>query len=157
MGFLSGKVCHHFSYVSSCGYCRMARNDEIMARNDKRQEAYYQEWKGRQERQAQAAKAARKAERRETMGGLAVAGILGLIALAQKPAESPVQAIAPAGWYTCPADARILQWWDGDAWTEHLYAPPGWYQLHDSSWRYWDGSNWIDSSLAPSGEVEVRP
>jgi hypothetical protein len=69
----------------------MARNDEILQRNDQRQEAYYQEWKGRQDRQVQAAKAARKAERRETMGGLAVAGILGLIALAQKPTEQPVQ------------------------------------------------------------------
>lgn len=91
-----------------------------MTRNDKRQEAYYQEWKGlqewkgcqewkgRQDRQGQAAKATRKAERRETMGGLAVAGVLGLIALAQKPAEQTQPTVASAGWYTCPADTRIL-------------------------------------------------
>jgi hypothetical protein len=29
----------------------------------------------------------------------------------------------PAAWYPCPADPRLLRWWDGSGWTEHTVDP----------------------------------
>ena len=35
------------------------------------------------------------------------------------PVPAPAPTTPPAGWYVDPADAQLLLWWDGTAWTDH--------------------------------------
>jgi hypothetical protein len=39
----------------------------------------------------------------------------------QAPAAPPS---TPSGWFTDPADASRLRWWNGTSWTEHVQVPP---------------------------------
>ena len=146
MGFISGKVCPHLTYHSECGYCRMARNDEIMVRQDRRQAAYFTAWQQRQHAEQRHARQRRKAAKPNPVRQLAnetvSAGVAALFAaMKQSPAEPrPVQ--VPPGWYRSPRDQRFLQWWDGTAWSEHYHLPTGWYQGADGAQQYWDGQAW---------------
>jgi Protein of unknown function (DUF2510) len=63
----------------------------------------------------------------------------------------------PAGWYHHRLDPEVLQFWDGNGWTEQRrrVPPPGWYphpqdpHLH----RHWNGSAWTDD-VAPASAAQ---
>ena len=44
-----------------------------------------------------------------------------------------VNATIPPGWYSDPADAVSLRWWDGTQWTDHRSAPSPFRLIHPAS------------------------